>query len=180
MDLIKNFDFQENFLFIALGVGVAFLFFFLRMVLSERNIYDEDQWEHEDSSVEQEEQDFHRSDEDLRDSNARNHQNISYVGSSDDSSSEWDEARYHELLEDQNVRVKEIPEGVSVSGVKFNFSGHTFDAFEALGISENAKAAEVERAYFQALASVDKNSREFIELAYLAIQQNHKKTNSNA
>ncbi len=55
--------------------------------------------------------------------------------------------------------------------VMFNYNGHTWDAFEVLGVPAGAKPPMVEAAYKQALKSTDKTAHDFIKTAYDAIRK---------
>lgn len=54
--------------------------------------------------------------------------------------------------------------------VLFNYNGHTWDAFEILGIPAGAPPALVESAYRRMKAKTAPESQAFIEAAYQAIQ----------
>lgn len=53
--------------------------------------------------------------------------------------------------------------------VMFNYNGHTWDAYEVLGVPAGASIKLVTEAYHVALRRCDKESVEFIETAYRAI-----------
>ncbi|KYG64568.1 hypothetical protein AZI85_03930 [Bdellovibrio bacteriovorus] len=53
--------------------------------------------------------------------------------------------------------------------VMFNYNGHTWDAYEVLGVPAGASIKLVTEAYQVALRRCDKESMEFIETAYRAI-----------
>jgi hypothetical protein len=53
--------------------------------------------------------------------------------------------------------------------VVFMYNGHTWDAYEVLGVPAGSKIEAVKEAYLQALLKVDGESRAFIEAAYRAI-----------
>lgn len=55
--------------------------------------------------------------------------------------------------------------------VIFNYNGHSWDAFEVLGIPAGAKPSAVEEAYKKAIQSTDKSSHDFIRTAYEAIRK---------
>ncbi len=54
--------------------------------------------------------------------------------------------------------------------VVFNYNGHSWDAYEVLGLPAGCSLAQVEAAYQKGLAEVDSSSRPFIEAAYSAIK----------
>lgn len=53
--------------------------------------------------------------------------------------------------------------------VVFNYNGHSWDAFEVLGVPAGSSRDKVEEAYKNSLARVDDASKAFIEAAYRAI-----------
>lgn len=53
--------------------------------------------------------------------------------------------------------------------VIFNYNGHSWDAYETLGIPAGASRGMVEEAYKRAIAEVSPDSREFIDTAYKSI-----------
>ncbi|MNL73123.1 hypothetical protein D3C87_1985380 [compost metagenome] len=55
----------------------------------------------------------------------------------------------------------------------FNYNGHSWDAYEVLGVPAGASMKIVTDAYQTALRKSDKESMEFLETAYNAIL--HKK-----
>jgi len=55
--------------------------------------------------------------------------------------------------------------------ILFNYNGHLWDAFEVLGVPAGSGLEMIERAYEQSVNSMDRSSRELIDLAYQAILQ---------
>lgn len=53
--------------------------------------------------------------------------------------------------------------------VHFNYNGHSWDAFEVLGLPAGSSLEKVEAAYKESIARVDVGSRPFMEAAYKAI-----------
>ncbi|MFM6928999.1 MAG: hypothetical protein ACKOX6_11080 [Bdellovibrio sp.] len=53
--------------------------------------------------------------------------------------------------------------------VMFNYNGHSWDAYEVLGVPAGASIKTVTEAYQTALRRSDKSSMEFLETAYMAI-----------
>lgn len=53
--------------------------------------------------------------------------------------------------------------------VMFNYNGHSWDAYEVLGVPAGASIKTVTEAYQTALRRSDKDSMEFLETAYKAI-----------
>jgi len=54
--------------------------------------------------------------------------------------------------------------------VVFNYNGHSWDAYEVLGIPAGTTFDKVDQAYLDALEKVDAASRPFIDAAYNAIR----------
>ncbi len=54
--------------------------------------------------------------------------------------------------------------------VVFNYNGHSWDAFEVLGVPAGSSYEKVIEAYHAALNSVDATSRPFIHAAFQAIE----------
>jgi hypothetical protein len=54
--------------------------------------------------------------------------------------------------------------------VVFNHNGHSWDAYEVLGLPAGSSPDKVESAYKESLLRVEASSRPFIEAAYKAIQ----------
>lgn len=55
--------------------------------------------------------------------------------------------------------------------VIFNYNGHSWDAFEVLGVPAGAKPAMVEEAYKKSLQQTDKTSHDFLKTAFEAIRK---------
>ena len=53
----------------------------------------------------------------------------------------------------------------------FNYNGHTWDAYEALGIEPGASNDDVEDAYHRAIAELDPSSQVFVKTAYECIKK---------
>lgn len=53
--------------------------------------------------------------------------------------------------------------------VIFQYNGHDFDAYQVLGVPAGASQEAVRKAYDQAVATADPDSREFLEHAYRSI-----------
>lgn len=54
--------------------------------------------------------------------------------------------------------------------VVFNYNGHSWDAYEVLGLPAGSSPDKVEEAYKAQLASVEAGSRPFLDAAYAAIK----------
>ncbi len=54
--------------------------------------------------------------------------------------------------------------------VVFNYNGHSWDAYEVLGLPAGSSPEKVEQSYRTQLATVNVASRPFLEAAYHAIQ----------
>lgn len=81
------------------------------------------------------------------------------------------DAMGHNIQEvsDTTVPGMNRPDEVELN-VIFQFNGHSFDAFEVLGLPAGSNIDSVEKAYKQLLANCDKESREFYDFAYKAIR----------
>ena len=55
--------------------------------------------------------------------------------------------------------------------VVFQFNGHSFEAYEVLGLPAGSARPDVDKAYKQAIAENEPESIEFINLAYKSILQ---------
>lgn len=69
--------------------------------------------------------------------------------------------------------------GSSVSGersinVVFNYNGHSWDAYEVLGVPAGSSFAVVEAAYAEGLKRIEKSSHGILEAAFKAIQSSSK------
>lgn len=53
--------------------------------------------------------------------------------------------------------------------VVFNYNGHSWDAFEVLGLPAGSSPERVHQAYEESLGKVDAASKPFMDAAYLAI-----------
>ena len=58
--------------------------------------------------------------------------------------------------------------------VVFNYNGHSWDAYEVLGLPAGSGMPVVEAAYRESLERVDESSRGFMEAAYKAIAANRR------
>jgi hypothetical protein len=58
-----------------------------------------------------------------------------------------------------------------ILNVMFNYNGHSWDAYEVLGVPAGANITMVTEAYHVAVRRSDKESVEFLETAYKAILQ---------
>lgn len=55
--------------------------------------------------------------------------------------------------------------------VIFNYNGHSWDAFEVLGLPAGSSMERVEQAFQEACDKTDAESRSFLEAAYKAIRE---------
>lgn len=58
--------------------------------------------------------------------------------------------------------------------VVFNYNGHSWDAYEVLGLPAGSSMESVEVAYQESLRRVDEGSKAFMQAAYEAIQSQRK------
>lgn len=54
--------------------------------------------------------------------------------------------------------------------ILFNYNGHSWDAFEVLGVPAGAPKAMVDEAYKREMARASESGRDFIDSAYQAIR----------
>ncbi len=161
MGLLEALNLQQNFIFIALGAAALFVVYFVRLV-------------NKDSE------------------NKRMMAELSDDLMGGPGSLDGDFPSEEELFAQEKPRFKSakkkrekvdygdpasleltvnIPENGDVRDVQFNFSGHSFDAYEALGVNRHDSLEVIEAAYNKALEEVEPKSREFVELAYLSIKK---------
>ncbi|MGZ3721897.1 MAG: hypothetical protein ACXVA9_03130 [Bdellovibrionales bacterium] len=62
------------------------------------------------------------------------------------------------------------PGGERPLNVVFNYNGHSWDAYEVLGLPAGSSPEKVDEAYRSSIKTVDAGSRSFLEAAYRAIQ----------
>jgi hypothetical protein len=62
------------------------------------------------------------------------------------------------------------PDGERPLNVVFNYNGHSWDAYEVLGLPAGSSFEKAQEAYQASLKKVDAGSRPFIEAAFTAIQ----------
>lgn len=73
---------------------------------------------------------------------------------------------------DVEVFDEDFEPSVRQLGVMFNYNGHSWEAFEALGLPAGSSVEEVQRAYERVCASAaEPGSEEFFAAAYRAIMQ---------
>jgi len=53
--------------------------------------------------------------------------------------------------------------------ILFNYNGHTWDAYEVLGVPAGASMPTVTKAYYEAISRCEKSSIDFLETAYRSI-----------
>jgi hypothetical protein len=62
------------------------------------------------------------------------------------------------------------PRGERPLNVMFNYNGHSWDAYEVLGLPAGSSPESVEAAFRESLVRVDATSKAFMEAAFQAIQ----------
>jgi len=62
------------------------------------------------------------------------------------------------------------PAGERPLNVVFNFNGHSWDAYEVLGLPAGSPPEKVEMAYLESLMKMDEGSKPFLDAAYQAIR----------
>lgn len=69
----------------------------------------------------------------------------------------------------EGALARRAPVPVKSLNVIFNYNGHSWDAYEVLGIPAGSPLREVTQAYQRAVQSADPASQGFLETAYKAI-----------
>lgn len=64
----------------------------------------------------------------------------------------------------------EAPAKEKTLNVMFQFNGHSWDAFEVLGIPAGSSLEKAKEAFEQNLKAVEPESRELLEMAFSAIR----------
>jgi hypothetical protein len=84
--------------------------------------------------------------------------------------SRYSHPRFQKYLE-QNAALENAPaDSVGKDlNILFNYNGHTWDAYEVLGLPAGASLVDVTRAYQQMLKSASLESQEFLETAFKTI-----------
>lgn len=67
----------------------------------------------------------------------------------------------------------ETPSGAIELSVIFQFNGHSFEAYEVLGLPAGSGLEKVRQTYDQAVQNSDAESQEFLKFAYQAILKKH-------
>ena len=62
------------------------------------------------------------------------------------------------------------PAGERPLNVVFNYNGHSWDAYEVLGLPPGSSPEKVEQAFHEAARALNKSSRPLLEAAHQAIQ----------
>ncbi len=66
--------------------------------------------------------------------------------------------------------IPDSPEAITLN-VFFNYNGHTWDAYEVLGLPAGAKMPQVEAAMKEHMAKISAESKPFYQAAFRAIEQ---------
>lgn len=70
-----------------------------------------------------------------------------------------------------NVEKPSVVDAAVPLNVIFNFNGHSFDAYEALGVPAGSSLQQIERAYSKCVSEYSQDSLEFYKAAHKAIRQ---------
>jgi hypothetical protein len=73
--------------------------------------------------------------------------------------------KYQKFLEDSATAASQSKE----LNILFNYNGHTWDAYEVLGLPAGAGLVDVTKAYQAQLKTTDPESHEFLETAFKSI-----------
>ncbi len=74
-----------------------------------------------------------------------------------------------ELEDMEKTPDREPPQEEIQLNVMFNWNGHSWDAYEVLGIPAGSNLNQVTKAYEEEMVKMDEESRAFIQKAYQAI-----------
>lgn len=67
----------------------------------------------------------------------------------------------------------EPPSGERIINVVFNYNGHSWDAYEVLGLPAGSGLPVVEAAFKESMDRVDASSKPFMQAAFEAIRSSH-------
>jgi hypothetical protein len=91
-------------------------------------------------------------------------------GASKGGQGRYSHPRYHKYIEDCAATDRGPADCAGKDlNVLFNYNGHTWDAYEVLGIPAGASLVDVTKAYQHMLKSSAPESHEFLETAFKAI-----------
>ncbi len=77
----------------------------------------------------------------------------------------YSHSKYRQFLEEASDRAAPTKE----LNILFIYNGHSWDAYEVLGVPAGANLVDVTSAYQQTLRTADPESHEFLETAFKAI-----------
>ncbi|MBC7370411.1 MAG: hypothetical protein H7326_02535 [Bdellovibrionaceae bacterium] len=80
--------------------------------------------------------------------------------------SKYSHPKYQKYLDSEALKPGGEPKELNVL---FNYNGHTWDAYEVLGVPAGAGLVEVTKAYQEMLRKADPESHTYLETAYRAI-----------
>jgi hypothetical protein len=82
-----------------------------------------------------------------------------------ENSGRYSHPKFQKYLEDESLK----PAAPKELNILFNYNGHTWDAYEVLGVPAGANLVDVTKAYQQMLRSADPESHTFLETAFKTI-----------
>lgn len=77
-------------------------------------------------------------------------------------------------MDPETLRAQAMGRREKSLNVLFNYNGHSWDAFEVLGLPAGAPAPLVDEAYKREKARLEKSRHEFLDCAYSAIQSHRR------
>ncbi len=83
----------------------------------------------------------------------------------------WDTRAPQPRPSPQDLQDEITPGPERTLNVHFNFNGHSWDAFEVLGLPAGSSAEKVEAAFQQVRAKSDTTTHEFYQMAFDAIRK---------
>lgn len=81
-------------------------------------------------------------------------------------SGRYSDPRFQKFLHEDGVSAASPGKDLNIL---FNYNGHTWDAFEVLGVPAGSGLVEVTKAYQQMLKTSDPDSHQFLETAFKTI-----------
>jgi len=82
-----------------------------------------------------------------------------------ENSGRYSHPKFQKYLEDESLKPSQPKE----LNILFNYNGHTWDAYEVLGVPAGASLVDVTKAYQQMLKTADPESHTFLETAFKTI-----------
>ena len=85
---------------------------------------------------------------------------------STDGQGRYSHPKFQKFLQDEAAQAAAPPKELNIL---FNYNGHTWDAYEVLGVPAGSSLVDATKAYQQMLRTADPDSHEFLETAFKTI-----------